>query len=348
VFYADVLMVCGLLRAEAIAEKHAVRPDLSRLRKAISKVHKASTKLDHVKHKAEKNLRKALLRLGKKLSRHGHRKHRRTCLKRRWNKFKNFVKSVFGVHPDFNKEQHDVEARTPEYEEVKLDDAESTEPIVWEEGEQVSIEGPPVSVEFGHVTVEKPSTFNKVRVGLAGGQSPEGKREEGGSILDKIRVGRAGAGRWRTKRDTTLHVPRFTTDHPDHDNGADMVDRGSRRSRPCMIIPYIDLSPWAVSSDPGVPMKGPLKKVIKAARAVRRVNAKLARFETGFIHEAGIKDREWYRHLGVSPGKWLGYGATTFPALTEALEEKNLTLATVEAERLAKLVEDLAKFLSSS
>jgi len=95
-------------------------------------------------------------------------------------------------------------------------------------------------------------------------------------------------------------------------------------------------------------MKGPLRKVIKAVRAVRGVNAKLARFETGFIHEAGIKDREWYRHLGVSPGKWLGYGATTFPALTEALEEKNLTLATVEAGRLAKLVDDLAKFLSSS
>jgi hypothetical protein len=25
-----------------------------------------------------------------------------------------------------------------------------------------------------------------------------------------------------------------------------------------------------------------------------------------FIHPAGIKDREWYRHLGVAPGKWLG------------------------------------------
>ena len=47
-------------------------------------------------------------------------------------------------------------------------------------------------------------------------------------------------------------------------------------------------------------------KLIKAAKAVRKINKKLASFESGFIHEGGIKDREWYRHLGVAPGKWLG------------------------------------------
>jgi N-acetylated-alpha-linked acidic dipeptidase len=47
-------------------------------------------------------------------------------------------------------------------------------------------------------------------------------------------------------------------------------------------------------------------KLIKAAKAVRKINKKLASFERGFIHEGGIKDREWYRHLGVAPGKWLG------------------------------------------
>lgn len=38
-----------------------------------------------------------------------------------------------------------------------------------------------------------------------------------------------------------------------------------------------------------------------------------------------------------------GYGATTFPALTEALEiDRNVTLAAYEAERLAVLLEKLA------
>lgn len=48
------------------------------------------------------------------------------------------------------------------------------------------------------------------------------------------------------------------------------------------------------------------KAVLKAAEAVRKANRKLATFEQGFISESGIKDREWYRHLGVAPGKWLG------------------------------------------
>lgn len=47
-------------------------------------------------------------------------------------------------------------------------------------------------------------------------------------------------------------------------------------------------------------------KLIKALKVVRKINQKLASFERGFIHEDGIKDREWYRHLGVAPGKWLG------------------------------------------
>lgn len=52
--------------------------------------------------------------------------------------------------------------------------------------------------------------------------------------------------------------------------------------------------------------RGGLKEVIRAAKHVRDVNRRLYKFEQGFISEDGIKDREWYRHLGVAPGKWLG------------------------------------------
>ncbi|KAL7282530.1 hypothetical protein ACG7TL_004001 [Trametes sanguinea] len=85
------------------------------------------------------------------------------------------------------------------------------------------------------------------------------------------------------------------------------------------------------------------KRFKKAAKRVRAVNQKLKAFERGFIHEDGIKDREWYRNLDVAPGKWLGYGATTFPALTESFTiEKNATMAQYEAKRLQKLIEKLA------
>ena len=109
----------------------------------------------------------------------------------------------------------------------------------------------------------------------------------------------------------------------------------------------------------------PKKALVKAAKAVRKVNKKLATFEQGFISEGGIKDREWYRHLGVAPGKWLGmhsfrplsrrkadcilgYGATTLPALTESITiEKNATLAAEEAKRLEDLVDKLTELLKA-
>ncbi|KAF9452414.1 Zn-dependent exopeptidase [Macrolepiota fuliginosa MF-IS2] len=88
----------------------------------------------------------------------------------------------------------------------------------------------------------------------------------------------------------------------------------------------------------------PIKKFIEAARRLGRANKALIAFERGFISEGGIKDREWYKHLGVAPGKWLGYGATTFPALTEAITiEKNITLVDYEARRLTGLINKLAE-----
>ena len=50
----------------------------------------------------------------------------------------------------------------------------------------------------------------------------------------------------------------------------------------------------------------PTHRLIKAAKRVSRANKKLIAFEHGFISEEGIKEREWYKHLGVAPGKWLG------------------------------------------
>ncbi|TFK71757.1 Zn-dependent exopeptidase [Pluteus cervinus] len=86
----------------------------------------------------------------------------------------------------------------------------------------------------------------------------------------------------------------------------------------------------------------PLKKLAKAVKRVRSVNKKLTSFERGLISEDGIKDREWYKHLGVAPGKWLGYGATTLPGLTEALTYDNdVKLARHEAKRIKDLIDDL-------
>lgn len=50
----------------------------------------------------------------------------------------------------------------------------------------------------------------------------------------------------------------------------------------------------------------PIRELKCAVKRVRAVNTKLATFERGFISSKGIKDREWFRHLAVAPGKWLG------------------------------------------
>ncbi|KAF9226683.1 Zn-dependent exopeptidase [Gyrodon lividus] len=90
--------------------------------------------------------------------------------------------------------------------------------------------------------------------------------------------------------------------------------------------------------------KGPICDLIRAAIRVKKVNQKLTQFERGFISEGGVKDREWYRHLGVAPGKYLGYGATTLPALTEAvLYEHDATLVEHEVTRLITLIKKLAQ-----
>ncbi|KAF9464473.1 Zn-dependent exopeptidase [Collybia nuda] len=108
----------------------------------------------------------------------------------------------------------------------------------------------------------------------------------------------------------------------------------------------LDLNELLLSEAEGYPRHIPIRKLINAAKRIYRTNKKIMAFERGFISQDGIKDREWYKHLGVAPGKWLGYGATTFPALTEALTiERNTTLADHEASRLTELLDKLTAHL---
>ncbi|KAJ6539630.1 hypothetical protein B0H19DRAFT_1179879 [Mycena capillaripes] len=85
------------------------------------------------------------------------------------------------------------------------------------------------------------------------------------------------------------------------------------------------------------------KGLRKAVQRIRAVNMKLIGFEKGFISKDGIPEREWYKHLAIAPGKWLGYGATPMPALAEAIQlEKNATLAQYEVKRLTDLLDALS------
>ncbi|KAG8924453.1 hypothetical protein FRC02_010413 [Tulasnella sp. 418] len=99
------------------------------------------------------------------------------------------------------------------------------------------------------------------------------------------------------------------------------------------------------SQDGDSHLPAPVRRVMHAARVVVAINKKLSSFERGFIDKEGIKDREWYRNIVVAPGKWKGYGATTFPALSEAIETKDSKLVHHEIGRLSHLVHKLAQHL---
>lgn len=76
--------------------------------------------------------------------------------------------------------------------------------------------------------------------------------------------------------------------------------------RPDAWKKFLDLDGPLLSEAEGHPHRFPIRKFIKAAKRIRKANKKIIGFERGFISKEGIKDREWYKHLGVAPGKWLG------------------------------------------
>lgn len=83
-------------------------------------------------------------------------------------------------------------------------------------------------------------------------------------------------------------------------------------------------------------------RVLPVLADIRRLNRQLMSFEQGFIDKQGLSGREWYRHLGVAPGRWLGYGATTFPGVLESFSLDNGNGAAREIERLVRALDRIA------
>ncbi|GEM11297.1 glutamate carboxypeptidase II [Rhodotorula toruloides] len=89
------------------------------------------------------------------------------------------------------------------------------------------------------------------------------------------------------------------------------------------------------------------KRDKRAIGKLRAVNKAIKAFEMGFLgDEMGLKGREWYRHLGVAPGRLAGYGATTLPGLAEALTlDQDVHQAKVEIKRLEKAFHKILRSL---
>jgi N-acetylated-alpha-linked acidic dipeptidase len=70
----------------------------------------------------------------------------------------------------------------------------------------------------------------------------------------------------------------------------------------------------------------------------RRVNDVLIQVERAFLDAKGLPNRPWFRHMLIAPGLTTGYAPWPFPALQQAVEEKDGTLAASETKRVGAAI----------
>ncbi|OLC76865.1 MAG: hypothetical protein AUH78_05595 [Gemmatimonadetes bacterium 13_1_40CM_4_69_8] len=76
-------------------------------------------------------------------------------------------------------------------------------------------------------------------------------------------------------------------------------------------------------------------------RALRDVNALLARSEQALADTAGLPRRPWFAHLIYAPGFYTGYGVKTMPGIREAVEERRPAEAQAQTARVAQALDRL-------
>jgi N-acetylated-alpha-linked acidic dipeptidase len=68
---------------------------------------------------------------------------------------------------------------------------------------------------------------------------------------------------------------------------------------------------------------------------IRRINDALTSVEAAFLDAKGLPNRPWFRHMLIGPGLTTGYAPWPFPALQEAVENKDAALFATESKRVA-------------
>ena len=75
------------------------------------------------------------------------------------------------------------------------------------------------------------------------------------------------------------------------------------------------------------------------AAAIRRINDALMSVESAFLDPKGLPGRPWFRHMLIGPGLTTGYAPWPFPALQEAVENKDAALFARELKRVVAAIE---------
>ena len=96
---------------------------------------------------------------------------------------------------------------------------------------------------------------------------------------------------------------------------------------------------------PGIPVR---VEVAERPVVVRSVNAKLIQSERQLLDPAGLKNRQWFRHLLYAPGFYTGYAVKTLPGVREGIEQKAYAEVEPEVARAAKAIDRLTALVSAA
>ena len=76
--------------------------------------------------------------------------------------------------------------------------------------------------------------------------------------------------------------------------------------------------------------------------SLTNVNTELLQSERALTDQQGLPGRPWFKHQLYAPGFYTGYGAKTVPAVREAIEQKQWSVAQESIETVAKVLQNEA------
>jgi N-acetylated-alpha-linked acidic dipeptidase len=87
---------------------------------------------------------------------------------------------------------------------------------------------------------------------------------------------------------------------------------------------------------------------IAASGDLARLNQALRQTETALISEQGLPNRPWFRHTIYAPGEFTGYSAVVIPGVNEAIDARDLKLATQQLTVLTQALTRAAQTLEEA
>jgi len=120
------------------------------------------------------------------------------------------------------------------------------------------------------------------------------------------------------------------------------------------IAPALNFAPLENATAALAAASDRYKKAVDGSRGrlttelTKRVNAKLIASERRLTDPAGLRGRDWYRHLLYAPGFYTGYAVKTVPGVREGIEQKQYAEAEAEIVRAAAAIQREADLVNAA